>query len=332
MDRIQWQRLGSALKIFLLSRKSRELLVFAFFVCVSAGFWLIQTLNDTYNMEVQIPIALSNVPSDVIVTDELPSPVRVTLRDKGMSLFRYYRSAVKELLQVDFKNYIKNDGVGYGVVSRSELQKLLTGRLLSSSQIVAIHPDTIDYYYSRGVKKRVPVVLDGQVEANPLYYISDVHCVPESVTVWAPAALMDSLVAAHVDVSLITGLTHNDQRMLQLADTKGIKFEPAQVQVSSQVDMYTEKSVNVPITGLNFPGDKALITFPATAEITFRVGTKLYKKITADDFVVAVTYEELLQNPGSSSFKLHVRSVPDGVSQVRISPETVDYLIEQTGE
>ena len=38
---------------FLLSDKSREFLVFLFFVFVSFCFWLLQTLNDTYQQSLK---------------------------------------------------------------------------------------------------------------------------------------------------------------------------------------------------------------------------------------------------------------------------------------
>ena len=91
----------------------------------------------------------------------------------------------------------------------------------------------------------------------------------------------------------------------------------------------TEKTVEVPIIGLNFPGDKVLRTFPSKARVTFRVGSSQFSRYTADNFVLAATYEELLQNP-FIKYRLHLKSLPEGVSNVRIVPQEVDYLIEQT--
>jgi len=56
-----------------------------------------------------------------------------------------------------------------------------------------------------------------------------------------------------------------------------------------------------------------------------------FKEITADDFVLAVTYEELMKNR-SPKIQLHLKSMPSGVSNVRIEPSEVDYLIEQVQE
>ena len=48
--------------------------------------------------------------------------------------------------------------------------------------------------------------------------------------------------------------------------------------------------------------------------------------------MLATTYEELLENTESSKLSLHLKSMPAGVSNARISPKEVDYLIEQVAE
>ena len=54
MDRVQWQRVGEALKRMMLSDRSRELMIFTIFLLLSTGFWYIQTLDETYELEVQL--------------------------------------------------------------------------------------------------------------------------------------------------------------------------------------------------------------------------------------------------------------------------------------
>lgn len=108
-----------------------------------------------------------------------------------------------------------------------------------------------------------------------------------------------------------------------------MKYEPEQVGIKVGVGYYTEKTVRVPVMGLNFPADKKLRAFPAQVSITFRVESGRYHQVTPEDFVLATTYEELLMNTENSKLWLHLKTVPEGVSNVRISPQEVDYLIEQ---
>jgi len=53
--RIYYLRTLEKIRSFLLSRNSREFLIFLFFVFVSFCFWLLQILNDDYETEFSIP-------------------------------------------------------------------------------------------------------------------------------------------------------------------------------------------------------------------------------------------------------------------------------------
>ena len=331
MDKTRLQQIVEGTKTFLLSKLSREALVFAFFVLLSAAFWLMQALNETNELELDYELELTHVPEGTVITSELPSPLQITVRDKGTSLIRYFGRFRHRHLEVDFLQYDKGLSFGHVVVPHADLQKLLQSQFDATTRIVAIRPDTLEYYYNRGVRKRVAVEFVGRVETDPLSYLASVSLDPDSVTVWAEERFLDSLDAVYTVSTTLTNLTQTVERVVQLAPMKGVKIMPAEVKLTAEVDVYTEKSVEVPIIGTNFPAGYTLRTFPTSAKVNFRVGAKDFKKITKDNFVLTATYEELLELP-DSIMHLQLRSIPEGVSQVRIQPETVQFLIEQTEE
>ena len=57
----------------------------------------------------------------------------------------------------------------------------------------------------------------------------------------------------------------------------------------------------------------------------------MYKQVNADDFVIAISYDDVLKNT-NGKLHLSLKSIPAGVSRVRIVPEYVDYLIEDVTE
>lgn len=123
-------------------------------------------------------------------------------------------------------------------------------------------------------------------------------------------------------------ITDTLKQQVGLMARKGIKYVPSSVDMMLPVDIYTEKTVEVPLRGVNFPADKVLRAFPSKVQVTFQVGLSRFRKITADDFHIRVSYEELLLL-GSDKYKVKLGHVPEGVTQVRIHPEQVDFLIEQ---
>ena len=87
--RIYYLRTLEKIRSFLLSRNSREFLIFLFFVFVSFCFWLLQILNDDYETEFSIPLRMKNVPNNVVLTSELPSELKIGVKDRGTVLTNY---------------------------------------------------------------------------------------------------------------------------------------------------------------------------------------------------------------------------------------------------
>ena len=143
--------------------------------------------------------------------------------------------------------------------------------------------------------------------------------------------MLDTMQAAYSEAFLFEGLNASGNYQAGLRKQKFLKYEPEQVSIDVSVGYYTEKTVRVPVLGLNFPAEKKLRTFPAEVSVTFRVESGRYQQTTADDFVLATTYEELLDFTEGSKLLLHLKTIPEGVSDVRITPKEVDYLIEQVG-
>lgn len=313
-------------KDFLLSAKSREFFVFLCFFFIAAGFWLLQTLNNDYETEFSIPVRLRNVPENVVITSDPVSEVRVRVRDKGTVLLNYMLGKNFYPVILDFKNYT-NMG-NHVQVQTSQVQKWITGQLNASTALLSMKPDTLEYYYSTGVSKMIPVKLCGNVSAGEQYYLPDTLFTPDSVRVYAPSDALDTMKVAYTLPLNLDNITDTLEREVTLSTPKGAKYIPASVKLTLPVDMYTEKTVEVPLRGVNFPADKVLRAFPSKIKISFQVGMGRFRQITADDFHLVVSYEELVRL-GSEKYTVKLRTLPEGVSHVRFNPEQVDFLIEQ---
>ena len=115
MDLERVRKYYGHIKNALLGPRNKEFLIFLLFFFISAAFWLLQSLNETFDVEIQVPLKLENVPSDVVVTSELPSLLAVKVRDKGTVLVRYIYGAEQLPVDVDYKDFDKGMTSG-GVV------------------------------------------------------------------------------------------------------------------------------------------------------------------------------------------------------------------------
>lgn len=313
-------------KNFLLSKRSREFFVFLFFFVIASGFWLLQTLNNDYEAEFSIPVRLKGVPNNTVITSEPVPELRIKVKDKGTVLLNYMLGKSFYPIILDFSDY---KGVNNHVrVYASQFEKKVLSQLNVSTRLISMKPDTLEYIYSTGASKLVPVKLLGTVSAGRQYYLSDTVFKPDSVLVYAPAGILDTITTAYTQQLKLEEISDTLKQQVSLLARKGVKYVPASVEMMLPVDIYTEKSVEVPLHGVNFPADKVLRAFPSKVQVTFQVGLSRFRQITADDFHINVSYEELLRL-GSDKYTVKLKKVPHGVSQVRFNPEQVDFLIEQ---
>lgn len=324
--RIYYLKSLERIRSFLLSRSSREFLIFLFFVFVSFCFWLLQVLNDDYETEFSVPLRLRNVPGDVVLTSELPGELKIGVKDRGTVLANYMLGQTFYPISLDFKDY---DDKGNRVrIPISTLQKRISVQLNQSTKLLTIRPDTVEFIYTKGKAKKVPVKIQGKIELDRQYYISDIIYSPDSVMVYAPQEILDTITAAYTQPVNFENVSDTIRRRVNLAQVRGAKFTPSFDDVTLMVDIYAEKSVEVPIRGVNFPPDKVLRTFPSKIQVTFQIGLSHFKSVTADDFFIGVTYESLLNNKREKC-PVSLKSVPRYVNHVRLNPKEVDYLIEQ---
>lgn len=305
---------------------NKQFLIFLFFLALSSVFWIFQTLNETYEEDFQVPLELRNVPSNVVITTDLPENLHILLRDKGSQLLAYRYTRQFKPVVVDYNTY--SNPSGHVSILGNELQRQIAAQLLPGTQMLGLKPDTLDFYYNFGQFKRVPIRPLGEVRAGRLYSLAKTVYSEDSVTVYASREQLDTITAAYLQPFNLRNLTDTTHVKSNFVKMKGAKFVPAQIGVTFCIDRLVEKTIQVPVQQVNFPASKQLRTFPATVKVTFQVGMGLYRKITSENFVLVVNYEDLLKNK-STYCHLSLKTIPEGVSHVRISPQDVEYVIEE---
>jgi len=129
---------------FFLSKANKEFLIFLFFLLLSGTFWLMMTLNETYEKEIQIPVDVVNVTKGNVLNGQSDDFIRVTVKDKGYTIFSYIYGDKVKTVTADFKTFAR--GNGKGVVPGTELMKMAYSQLFSSSKITALRPDKLEFY------------------------------------------------------------------------------------------------------------------------------------------------------------------------------------------
>ncbi|MBR4192092.1 MAG: YbbR-like domain-containing protein [Prevotella sp.] len=315
---------------FLFSRTNKELLIFVFFIALSGIFWLSMTLNETYEQEFSIPVTVVGVPKNIVLTSEETDTIRMTIRDKGITLAAYMYGDMLKNVKINFKPYAHNNGTG--IVTTSELQKIVYQHLVSSSKIISTKPDKLEFFYNYGANKRVPVRWTGRVIPEDLYFISRVKYYPDSVDVYASQALLDSISVVYSEHLNYVNFRDTLVVNANLGKIKGVKMVPDHIKMEFFTDVLTEEKLDgIPVEGINMPPGKILRTFPMKVTVSFVTGVSVYRSLKPEDFTIVADYDEIAANP-SEKCRIYIKKSPPGISRVHLNINEVDYLIEEQVE
>ncbi len=312
---------------FLFSSLNKEFLIFLFFLLLSGAFWLMMALNETYEEELKVPVRLVGMPRNAVMTDEPADTVKVIVRDKGFTLVTYKYGHWFRPLTFKFATYA-NEDQGHGAIPAADIIKQVQSQLYGSSKLLSVKPEKLDFYFTYGASKKVPIRFRGKISTSKSYYLAHTEFLPMMVTAYANKKVLDELKYVEIEPFNYRNLQDTIRRNVRLQKIRGVKLVPSTVRLSVYPDVLTEESIEVPVSAVNMPAGMVLRTFPSRVTVRFTIGASQFRMIRPEQFNVVVDYQTLAENP-SDKCTLQLRSVPSSVSKAKLELDKVDYLLEQ---
>lgn len=304
---------------------NRDLLVFIFFLFISASLWTLQALRKNYVATVEIPISYTNLPKDYIITNELPEHLRLTLSGKGSDLVRYRYGSSLEDLEINMEEVAKGKRNVSTSIYLSQIQK----KVSNETQVKRIYPDSLHFVLEKQKTKIVPVRLDATIDIHQQYTICDTVSInPKKITVYGPQKALneiDTIYTEHIDLDDIKDTLNTT---VELKAIKNIRFSDSTIQVKVCTEKFTETTIQVPITPKNVPNNCVLRIFPSSIALNYQVGLSNYEKIDASAFALEVDYHEAKKN-GKDKLKIKIKRSPKKAFNIKLKSESVDYIIEE---
>ena len=283
-------------------------------------------MSQNFQTVMRVPVQLSDVPDDIRVTMPPVRHITVSLSGKGSALRKSGRRGSHHVLYVS--NSAFNMVQGHASLSTLGLRDSITALLPSSVTIRSVSPDSLVFQYAlqRGVM--LPVEFGGSIESQDQFFLERIEFNPDSIL----AKVLLSDTASHravVDAGQIVISSDTITRTVPIKRESGVIYSQDDVLMTVLSQQYTEKSLEIPIAGVNFPDFVTLKAFPSKAVVTFWVKMSEYDRVTASDFHVVVDYNDIAGSEASKA-RLRIFSQPANVRNVRLQTRTVDYLMERT--
>ena len=304
---------------------SKDLLVFLFFLAVSAALWTLRALHKNYETVITVPVTYENLPSGIASKNSLPETFRVTVNDDGTSLFRYRWIQDFNAIAIDAGKYADGNHNISTAVFESEIQK----QIKSSTKILRISPSLIELDLSELTKRTVPVKANTSISIAQQYVqCGEVEIEPREVTLYGTRARLDTINEAVTLHKVIDNVKDTLSTEIYLKAIPDVTFAFNKVTCTIKTEPFTEKTVKVDIAQDNVPAGYKLRTFPSSVELKFQIGMSKYKTINGHHFTVRADYERAVNN----KIQLTWDGPKETVHNVMVTPAAVDFILEKNEE
>jgi len=305
----------------------KEALTFLFFVCLSFVFWVLQSMQEEYEVQIKIPVTYTNMPQGMAFLQSPPEFITARVRDKGSALLNYTFGQKRARIAVDVND--TPGAQGSFRLSSKFIEGILLEQFASTTHLVSFDPQQIEIPYSRLSKKRLPVRFEGEVRTAAGFLVSgDVEISPAEVDVFAGEAVLDTLKAVSTVYTEIKNGKKTLNRKLKLREAGGALFVPDVVSVFIPIEAYTEKTLDIPVLSRNIPTGYTIRMFPPVVKLTCNVPLSLFKELSEQDFSLEVFLPGIDQNP-SGILPLRLTRKPAWVDKSSLSQDSIEFILEQ---
>ena len=293
---------------------NRNLLVYMVSVVLASIFWFLNKTGSYITTSKEFRVEYSGIPGDkILLPGVTTSSLNVGVSVKGSLL----------LTSGNFQDFLRID-----------LSKLTLRNVPHADSTLKYisDDDTIFLDFGRSVTKKVPVILDADISFDSQYRAADgIILQPDSVEISTSAIIADSVTYVKTEYLELLNLQEPVQRHVQFIIPSEVTCRTLYTDLKINTEKYTEQTLVLPIRQINTPDSILMRVFPQSATVKFFVGWSNYQRISKDMFSIAVDYADLNSPLKSDLLSIKLIRSPEklGVTDIRISPSSVEYLVER---
>lgn len=309
------------------SIKNKRLHVFGVFLLLSFSMWVFTKFSHTYTETTTLKLRYTGLAKDKIISMDSVPEINVRVSAYGFRLLSYYFS--NQSLEVDLQKdtYISNASYVW-VAKRAEKQ--IEARMGTSMEVLAISPDTIRFKFDTLNVKMVPVRLKSSIGYALGYNSMDsLRVQPDSIKIIGTLKdvnAIEFITTKELELKNVnSSLKHSVELDLPKANEE-LKFSAEKVEVTLEVEKFTEGTMEVPVVITNLPADNQINFFPKTIKVSYYVSLRNYRAIKASDFKIVCDYEEA-KSKNQSFFTPTLTINNKAIKTAKMKQDKVEYII-----
>lgn len=262
-----------------------KFIVFLVAFILAMFLWLMVNLSRDYNLNVNLPITLGNIPPDRALAEELPNFATASITGEGWKLINIYNNPPRIYVDVTKQEVSLYDQVRQQMNATPELN------------VLKVQPLFLSLELEEKVEKKVPVRSNVSLTFEEQYgIVGEPVLVPDSVTVSGAASIVRDINSWETDS---VGIEEAKEPVFVSIPLKKsgplLELSANTVAFRADVSQYTEGEVRVDIQLRGMPSGQNLNFSPSSVTVKYNVPIQEYGQVqkVSDLFKAYVDYEQI---------------------------------------
>ncbi len=325
------KKLSKVLGYFNFEKIKNDKRIIVFLVCllIATSLWFLNALSKDFSTSITYPVKYINPPSNQFLSNQPPSEIDIKVNAHGFTLLRNRLNFSFSPIILNLTNITKDiepSANGYRINTNSIIRQI-SDQVSSEITINNILPEIFYVKLDSLKTKLVPIKTDIKLSFQPQFNLKEpVTLIPEQVEITGPAEILDTINFLITEKKTIEKLDAEISMTIKIVHPEKTTLKPANTVLKIPVEKFTEKEILMPIRIKNIPENANIKLFPSEIKLTVLVGLSEYEKIDASKFEVFVDYKDI--ETKIENLEVNVQSTMSNVEVLRITPASVEYLIE----
>ena len=303
----------------------------AYSFVIAFVFWFFIKSEDTYTVNLDIPLVARNLQEQKTYKEEVPESIFVTLKGTGRSFI--WLRVFNNFYGDDFKAVIDlssiTDEYNFELDSyyKENPEKIVLPSSLDLQFVEVLNPRNVQIKLQRYMVKKVPIESQILVSTEPGYIAVGGQFSPDSISIGGPEEAVNEIDFVFTEKDTLLGLIASvNGNWSILNPNKLVSFDPKKVDAFIDVQPISETIITgIPVELVNKPNDVNVFVNPATVSLTIVGGLKQITNILPEDIDVIIDFD--LWNSEKQFYSPTIK-LPDYLIEWKdLSPNNLEILV-----
>lgn len=249
--------------------KKEKVIAFSIALFFAVCLWFIVNMGRDFNVTVNIPIQVVNLPEDLALTTELPEHISVNVAGEGWNLIGLYRNPPNINVNAESDRVNVQEQIRNQIGSFSDLN------------ILQVEPSQLRIETEQKASKKVPINSLINVDLREQHgFTSSPNFDPDSVTITGASSIIEPITSWDTEQVNFDDVNNSIDRNIPLMNPEpGVRVEPSEVRFRINVAEFTEAEVRIPIRTRNLSSGQAISYNPSSITVRFDVPITQYTNV-----------------------------------------------------